>query len=357
MNKKRVLIVYNKVWSYRIKIFELLNDVYDLTVTHVDKDFHGEKFKFKTIYTPGYNIGPLFIHKTNLKKIARNYDVVIGISNSRWISLMRLLFTKRAYKFILWGIGVSASYENKLDSKTTWDKVRFLFAKRADAILFYSSYPIQKYVGNGIDSAKLFVAHNTVAINHHFDLSATESSKTDFLFIGTLYPQKGIDLLLKVYTELNKSEDLPRLNIIGAGPMKESIQNLIRANHLEEKIVLHGAIYDQQVLTGFFSKSIVCISPSQAGLSVLMSMGYGVPFLTSVDAITGGEIFNIKNEENGLIYDGSENGLKKSIIWVIRNRERMLTMGRNAKMHYDSFRKPEDMANAIKGAIEYVLSN
>ncbi|HRP54747.1 glycosyltransferase family 4 protein [Agriterribacter sp.] len=356
MRTKKILIIYNKVWSYRLKIFDILNQHYDLTVAYSDKSFVGKKFDFKTIYTPGYDIGPLFFHKTNLKKLARDYDVVIAISNVRWISLMLLSVKRRKFKFILWGIGVSASYENKLDSKTTWDRVRFFFAKKADAILFYSSYPVKKYIENGIAREKLFVANNTVAIDEHFNLAETENSKTDFLFIGTLYPQKGIDILLNAYIELTKTIALPTLQIIGAGPMESTLKELIEVNKLQDKVILHGAIYDQKTLVTFFSKSLVCISPTQAGLSVLMSMGYGVPFLTSADAITGGEVFNIKKDENGFIYNGTDEDLKKTIVWIINNREKVLAMGRNAKLHYDQFRKPADMANAIRDAIEYVLN-
>ena len=356
MEKKKILIIYNKVWSYRVKIFEILNRHYDLTVAYSSESFVGKSFSFKTIYTPGYAVGPFFFHKPNLTKIAQNYEVVIGISNVRWISLMFLSLRKRKFKFILWGIGVSASYENKLDSKTTWDRVRFFFAKKADAILFYSSYPIKKYIKNGIEPEKLFVANNTVAIDEDFNLTETENSKTDFLFIGTLYPQKGIDILLNTYIKLSKTIALPTLQIIGAGPMESTLKDLIEANKLQDKVVLHGAIYDQKILVNFFSKSLVCISPTQAGLSVLMSMGYGVPFLTSFDAITGGEIFNVKKDENGLIYDGTEEDLQKTIIWIINNRDKVLAMGRNAKAHYDQCRKPADMANAIKDAVEYVLN-
>lgn len=357
MRDKKVLIIYNRVWSYRVKIFDIINQHYDLTVAYSDKSFTGKKFGFKTIYAPVVNVGPVSFHKTNLRKLALNYDVVIAISNARWISLMLLSLRKRKFKFILWGIGVSASYENKLDSKTTWDRVRFFFARKSDAVLFYSSYPIEKYVRNGIEREKLFVANNTVGIDEQFNLAETENTKSGFLFIGTLYAQKGIDILLNAYIKLSKTTDLPVLHIIGAGPMETTLRSLIDTNHLQEKVILHGAIYDQKVLVNFFSKSLVCISPKQAGLSVLMSMGYGVPFLTSKDAITGGEIFNIEHLENGLIYDGTEEDLQKSIIWVINNREKMLAMGREAKKHYDGQRKPSDMADAIMDSIEYVLSN
>lgn len=356
MRTKKILIIYNKVWSYRIKIFDILNQHYDLTVAYSDPSFLGKKFNFKTIHTPGYDVGPLFFHKTNLKKLAAQYDVVIAISNARWITLMLLSLGKRKFKYILWGIGVSASYENKLDSKTTWDRVRFFFARKADAILFYSDYPIAKYIRNGIDQRKLFVANNTVAIDESFNLTETENGKTDFLFIGTLYPQKGIDILLNTYIKLNESIALPNLHIIGAGPMEAMLKNMIESNRLQNKVILHGAIYDQKILVKFFSKSLVCISPTQAGLSVLMSMGYGVPFLTSADAITGGEIFNIKNGENGLIYDGTDQDLQKTIVWIVNNRDNVLAMGREAKKHYDNNRKPSDMANAIMDSIEYTLN-
>lgn len=357
MQKSKVLIIYNRVWSYRVKIFEILNQYYDLTVAYTDEKFVGKTFNFKTIYTPGYSVGPLFFHKTNLMELANEYEVVIAISNSRWISLMLLGLRKRNFKFILWGIGVSASYSNKLDSKSTWDKVRFFFAKKADAILFYSDYPIKKYVANGIDAHKLFVANNTVAIDEQFSLVDVNQDKSDFLFIGTLYAQKGIDVLLEAYIELAQAVSLPVLHIIGAGPMEPVLKNMIEKNNLQEKVLLHGAIYDAKVLVNYFSKSLVCISPTQAGLSVLMSMGYGVPFLTCSGAITGGEIFNIKDGENGILFDGTNKGLQNKMEWVIQNKEQMIKMGRAAKQHYDNSRKPVDMANAIKDAIEFVLNN
>lgn len=138
--------------------------------------------------------------------------------------------------------------------------------------------------------------------------------------------------------------------------MQTVIKDMVMNNGLEEKILLHGAIYDQKVLKNFFAQSIACISPNQAGLSVLMSMGYGVPFLTSYDAITGGEIFNIENNVNGFIYNGSNEELKEKLLWITDNRDTVLEYGRKAKQLYDEKRKPIDMANAIRDSVEYVLN-
>jgi len=353
--KKSLLILYNKVWSYRVEIFNLLNEKYDLTVAYTDKKFLDGKYNFKTLYTPGRNIGPFFIHSQNLNHIAIRYDAVIGLHDIRWLSLMLLSLVKRKYSLLYWGIGVTAGYENRFDSKKTFDIVRFYFSRKADALIFYSDYPVSKYVAKGFDSRKIFVAYNTVAVNVLNDDSP--ELKQNFLFIGTLYKQKNIDVLLNSYIDLTKlRSEVPVLNIIGGGPQEKEIKQMIIDFNLSDKVIIHGPIYDQNILKDYFRESLVCISPNQAGLSVLTSMGYGVPYLTSKDAFTGGEIFNIEDKVTGLIYEGGQEELTKTLLWVIDNRGKMLEIGRNAKIYYNEKRKPEDMANSIINAVEYSFS-
>lgn len=353
--KKSLLILYNKVWSYRVEIFNQLNEKYDVTVAYTDNEFIGRSYNFKTLYTPGFSFGPFFIHKNNIIKIANKFDAVIGLHDIRWLSLMLLAIIKRKFKLLYWGIGVTASYENKFDSKQTWDKVRFFFSKKADALIFYSEYPLKRYIENGFDPKKMFVAHNTVAVSY-LDTSV-EQDKNDFLFIGTLYKQKSIEVLLDSYIDLIKTRpDAPVLHIIGGGPLENEIKMIVYENKLIDKVKVHGPIYDQNILRDFFRSSIVCISPNQAGLSVLTSMGYGVPYLTNKDAYTGGEIFNIEDKVTGLIYEGGKEELTAALIWVIDNKEKMLEIGRNAKIYYNMNRKPDHMAGSIINAVEFALS-
>lgn len=73
-------------------------------------------------------------------------------------------------------------------------------------------------------------------------------------------------------------------------------------NNMVGLIVFHGAIYDENVLAERFAQALLCISPTQGGLSVPKSMGYGVPFVTRKDSITGGEIYHITPGVNGIMY-------------------------------------------------------
>jgi glycosyltransferase involved in cell wall biosynthesis len=267
---------------------------------------------------------------------------------------MRICLFRRKYSLTYWGIGVSASYQKKFDTDNKWDRFRFLTGKRAESVVFYSDYPISKFVKAGFSREKLFVANNTTNVSGGLNLN---TKKDDFLFIGTLYKQKGFDILLNAYTSITEvpCEELPILHIIGEGPERQFIEQWIKDNNMRDKIILHGAIYDVEILKSLYEKSIACISPNQAGLSVLTSMGYATAFVTEKDAVTGGEIFNIKNMENGIIYEGGADVLKEKLVWIINNKQKTIEMGKKAKGFYDNCRTPGMMAQGLIDAVNYAL--
>lgn len=354
--KKKVLIVYNRIWNYRIPIFELLAKEFDLTVAHCDKTETREFDDFKTVFLDTRRIIAVNVHISNLFKIAQSFDVVIGLYGPKWLSIMLLLMRRdRRYKVLLWGIGVSASYTKRFDQHTYWDWIRFYFARKADAIILYSDYPVKKHIANGVRSEKIFVANNTVRVAET-STNPVNSKKATFIFVGTLYLQKGVNILLEAFKRLNLSDGkCPDLDIIGSGPEFSTIRSWIDTNDLSHKINLHGAIYDEALLAKYFENAIACISPNQAGLSVLTSMAHGVPFITSKNAITGGEIFNIQDGQNGFIFDGTSEGLYLIMNQLANDIECARKMGAKAKEHYYSSRRPEQTARSIIDAVNYTL--
>lgn len=350
----KLLIVYNKVWPYREKIFELINEQYDLTVAYTDPKFLNKKYPYKTVFTPGKQIGPFFLHNESLHKLCAQFDAVIGLYELRWLRLMALMLNPwRKYSMSFWGIGVSASYSNKFDDKKQWDFVRNFFGKRAESLIFYSDYPKTKFVQAGFSADKIFVANNTTYVS---PVNGLVAERNTFLFVGTLYKEKGIDILLQAYSKIKiNRESLPVLNIIGEGPERASIEKWVKEEGLEDKVFLHGAIYDSEILKTFYTRALACISPNQAGLSVLTSMGYATIFVTEKNAITGGEVLNITNGKNGIIYEGGVEELQQQMQWIIENKEQVIGMGKNAQEHYRNNRTPEQMAGSIMGAVEYAL--
>ena len=254
------------------------------------------------------------------------------------------------FKLIYWNIGVPASYYRKYGEAS---KLRYLygnfFEKRADSLIFYSNNAIDVRKEKGIFDKNIFIANNTVDIPK---ISISNSDKEYILFIGSLYLEKGLDLLLESYkSAFDENENIPHLKIIGGGDQFVVINTWINENGLKDKIELLGPIYDENKKASIFAKAIACISPRQAGLAVLESMGYGVPFITMHDSITGGEAFNIKNNISGLRLK-KESDFKQVILDIYENKNKYLEYGQNAYNFYWNYRRPEDMAKGVIDAIE-----
>lgn len=355
MKETSVLILYNYLFHYRIPIWNLLAEKYDLKViySYPAKEEIIKQCNFETEYIPVKAWSKLLYHEKSIAKLAKNYDVVLSDGQVTFIDYSWLAMRRRNYKLIYWCIGAPASYGRHYgDASKGYFMVNDFFHKKADAMVFYSDVPIDLHVKRGYKRDALFVANNTVQVEK---IDINWEGKDSLLFIGTLYMEKGLQQLLDAYKAASsQNPDLLSLTIVGGGNQFDVVKNWVVDNNLTEKIHLTGPIYDQHEKAQIFAKSIACISPLQAGLSVLESMGYGVPFITSSDAITGGEAFNITNEETGLRLDDITK-LTDVITEISANPQKFIEMGKKAYSHYWTCRRPEDMAKGLSDAIEYVL--
>lgn len=355
MNMKKVLFITGNLKHYRLPILDLiaLDDNIDLTVAHAGKEIANE-CNFKEVIVSENKLGPFTTHSKDFFDYCNSFDVVVAMFYLQKLSLMQLLFnSKRKFKLVYWGIGVKASQKSKFDSFSVLNYLRYYIAKKSDAMIFYTEYAANKYLSQGVDKNKIFVMNNTVMVKHTiFD----DFKKDRLLFVGTLNKSKKIELLLTSYKRaLEKNQSLASLDIVGGGYDYDFVKDWISKNNISDKIILHGAIYDELILEKMFKNSIACISPGQAGLSVLTSFGYGVPFITANDAITGGERLNIKDNFTGILFD-TEEELENILIDTVLNKDKFLKMGMNAKEFYESERSPQIMAKGFIDAVKYVTN-
>ena len=346
----RVLIYQQIIPHYRSSIFDLLGEKYDLTVAYTgDTVCPGKNYKVQKVHSHRIpKIG--YFHDTKLISLLRNSDVVIGMLGPGCIDIDNSKLINNKIKIIKWGIGVSASYDTPFDSIDMTKKFLKII-NRSDAVIFYSDYPRNKYSKAGIPLEKMFVANNTVSV----DPIDIRTNKDSILFIGSLYKQKRVDLLIdSYYKALQDRPNLPSLIIIGDGDQKGILMDKVKQLGVDHKIFFLGAVNDDSVLRKYFSNALACISPNQAGLSVLKSMGYGVPYITAKGAITGGEIFNIVNDETGVLLDDL-NCMDRILIDINDNTEKYILMGENAKNYYLRERTPQQMVKGFIDAIEFVM--
>jgi glycosyltransferase involved in cell wall biosynthesis len=349
----KVLFVTEKLQSYRIPIFEIIGskENIDLTVAHSGKALICRTTKFTEAIIDERHFWKFSYHGRAFITYCEKFDVVVCMAYIQKISFIELLLRKnRKCKVIFWGIGVNASQSASFDAPTWKNRIRYFLARRSDASIFYSDYARNKHLGVGVPQEKLFVMPNTVEV-----LDIKEEVERDcLLFVGTLNRSKKIFELLSAYKDaVRVQSDIPVLNVIGAGRDFDEAAQWVSKNDLEKRIKLLGPVYDESELSRYFSRAILCISPGQAGLSVLKSMGYGVPFVTNRSAITGGERLNISHKINGLLFS-SYDELTEIIIGAHSNRAEYLAMGKAALEYYRSERTPEIMADGFIQAVNYV---
>lgn len=359
MTEKRIrlLSLTNCILEYRIPVYNKLADYFDVTVAHYGNPIDTQKARFSQIILNPRNFGPIILFKENIRELASQFDSVLSFDDLHvWPFLLLPFHHRRRFSFTFWSMGVSASYTKRFDEDHTLDRFRFFLLNRADSIVFYSDYPIERYINEGgVSRSKLFVANNTVEVDHRIEIPA---SKKHFIFVGTLYRVKKIFELLEAYLlAFKKKPSLPPLILIGDGEERENIEKWIELNNLHEKILLKGSIFDQKTLQEYYTDSIACISPGQAGLSVLNSMAYGVPFITSEKAFTGCEILNISNGINGLLYQEGAKELSKILLDLSDNPGKVMTLGINSQEYYFKNRTIDMMVNGIKDAVLFAYES
>ena len=275
-SKPKVLILQGLIASYRVPIFNIIAEQFDLTVGYYLKDSSKDVCQFKKQKLEYNQIGPLVFIK-RLRKFCNQFDVVIFLNDLHVPSFCLLPFGHRKYKAITWGIGLRASYTRLYDTtrKHTWlDRIAQLTYSRSDASIFYMAKSKDFWKSTSLDLKKVFVATNTTAV---LDIEQRPLLKNSLLFVGTLYKEKGLYTLLSAYKEAARQvEHIPVLNIVGDGDEAQELKQYVIDNKLTDTVIFHGAIFDEAILSSFFQKALLCISPNQAGLSVAKSMGYGV---------------------------------------------------------------------------------
>lgn len=358
MDKVNVLLLQESIVAYRLPIYNIIAKEVNLTVAYTDKSKSSGKDLFKVIKLDKTSFKGFHIITSGFQKLCNKFDVVIFMADLHYLSYCLLPFKKRSFKAIPWTIGIRASYTRLYDvnrQKDTVDKVYSKILKKSDAIIFYME-TAKEFWKEILPEENIFIAHNTVETLGEETIS-NKVSKTKVLFVGTLYKEKKIYELIEAFQEAKKDFKLGcniTLDIIGDGEEYANIKQYISDHSLEDSVFLHGAIYDEYIIQKYFRASLLCVSPNQAGLSVLKSMGYGVPFVTRTNAITGGERDNIESGVTGIFYNNI-NELKELILDASVNPDFYVEMGERAYKYYQENATPQIMANGVLEAIKYSL--
>lgn len=180
------------------------------------------------------------------KKIKADYDIEIAFLEG---PITRILSTKnRNTKKIVWvhndislvfGKGIKAKLKKKIDAKIYQKYEKIIFVSKDNQKKFEKIYnnlkPIDKRViYNYINKQNILQkAKETADINFNKNVM-------NFVSVARLVPQKAIDRLIEVHSRLIEEGLSHNFYVVGEGPEKEKLQEMITNKKVEDTFHLLG---------------------------------------------------------------------------------------------------------------------
>ena len=177
----------------------------------------------------------------------------------------------------------------------------------------------------GVDTDNLHPKFESATMRER--LSEGEIDKKLLIFIGRLAPEKEIESL-KVLME---SRDDVRLAIIGDGPAREELEELFSGTNT----VFTGFLKGRE-LSEAYATADAFIFPSVSetlGLVITEAMASGTPVIAAYSEPT---VEQIKDRENGFIYQRNSLSSLHSCIDSIENRELFERVKRNGRLYAEN---------------------
>ncbi|HOC78365.1 MAG TPA: glycosyltransferase [Methanofastidiosum sp.] len=194
-------------------------------------------------------------------------------------------------------------------------------AKRAKAII-----PVSEYLKNALESCgiknRMYIVPNIIKVDEESEFSNLSSAK-NILHVSLLYDKtKNVSGILDALKELSKRREDFRLDIVGNGVDKETLEKKAKDYDLLGKTVFfHGMISPSEV-GKFFSGSDFLVTNSKYetfSVSTAEALAYGKPVISTK---CGGPEEYI-DESNGILIDvGDTKALVSAIEYMLDNHDK-----------------------------------
>ncbi len=215
----------------------------------------------------------------------RNYKYYILTGNpgikSNWVILIIARLLGR--NVWLWTHGLRGN-------ESGWSKfVNILYMRLSSGLLFYNERGAAIALKEGIDKTKIHVLYNSLDYQNQkvlrgkigdssFVRNYFGNDKPYVLFMGRLTSSKKIDIMLYALKNIECN-----VIVVGDGPQRENLENLVSELSLEDKVWFYGECYDESMNAQLIYNSVLLVSPGNIGLSAIHAMTYGTAAITHND--------------------------------------------------------------------------
>jgi glycosyltransferase involved in cell wall biosynthesis len=241
-------------------------------------------------YLPAFIIGWL----KRKPKLAWYPDVFIG----RWIRLTGF------------GSGLVGEITERISLKLSWEK-----------FIALSLSTKEKLIKRGVKENNIVTIYGGVNSDFFRGVKEKKDKKFKICCISRLVSYKNIDVLIKAVKVIKEKNIDFNLIIIGDGPERNNLFNLIRKLNLENQIKIKSNLSRLSLAKQLKSSKIFCLPSSEEGfgLVILEALAAGIPYIVS-DIPVLREI--TQNGKGGLFFkEKKPKELAKMILRLAKNKK------------------------------------
>jgi glycosyltransferase involved in cell wall biosynthesis len=267
-----------------------------------------------------------------LLKIPRNSIIHLHIAQSFTPEIVSLVFKIRKIPYIAHihiDVGPSGKlgfllplYKKVLLKKVLRNASKIVVPSRDYIDLVSKKYEISKN--------KICKVPNGVDLNNFKNRAGKLHDPLRLLFVGRLSKQKNIPLLIKSFKKIiEKNISNTVLNIVGDGEEKSNIVNMIKAEKLEKKVILHGELRGKELFSIYSNSDIFILTSDYEsfGMVLIEAMASGLPIIANdIPALRN----VVENNKTGLLVKPEPEDFAKAFEKLVSNpqlREKLIKNG------------------------------
>ncbi len=239
----------------------------------------------------------------NLEDMKNCTHILPGYGHPLLLKL-RKLFSENGIKWIHWSEKASQGWKWYISYHRKALHAYYV-NKYALGALAIGEHAKKDFIKWGMNEDKIGIlpySFNTMKeIDADSEIINFKGNRKAFLFVGSLYPLKGIDLLIKAFSGKYKNNPDWCLILVGNEKKGFNYRHLITSLGIEKQVMFRGIIPAEDIYSAY-SASDVFVLPSRYdgwGMVVNEAAYCGLPVITS-DAV--GASSHLIGPENGLIF-------------------------------------------------------
>lgn len=378
-NMVKILFVHNTAMPYRIPLFKVLTEKYDVKFifTHFKRSFkrRGMGATIHELENSDYKILDNRLPMENVLNLLfillkTDFDIVVGsidyippsalITNFLCFFIGKLKGKKTIFWCEEWG------WPKHPLRKMVSPFLNYIICN-CDALVVPGKIHKKHVISLGAPAEKVFILPNatnlTIKSSDYFKMENLRykwHEQKVILYVGQLRKLKGVHYLIKAFAKLKSEVDNVSLLIIGKGEYEDKLINLCKKLNITREVRFLGFIKNED-LGPYYLLADLFVMPSVIdhgfaeawALVVNESMAFETPVIAT-DAV-GCAFEMIENNVNGyIIPEKDENALYKSMLKLLSDDHLIEKMGKNSRVKVEKEFTYEKMIDGFNQAVKFL---